>query len=147
VEWVVADPTDGNGNDPTGTYAYDFGDVPDANSFVAVDVGDAHILPYDNFPFIQEPNWWWSGGAAYNSYTAVTSLQPNGVFAITNFSAGLLQFSLSDPPTEGSVIIEASTNLTAWSPVATNSATGVPISFSLPVTNGNQGFFRSIVVP
>jgi hypothetical protein len=75
-DWLVADPTDGNANDPTGTYAYDFGDVPNADSFVAVDVGDAHVRPYNTFQFIQVPNWWWSGGATFNSRTVTSYLQP-----------------------------------------------------------------------
>ena len=44
-EWLLADPTFGNGYDPTGTYAYYFGYDPDANSFLAVDVGELHVLP------------------------------------------------------------------------------------------------------
>ena len=43
VEWVLADPTEGNAADPTGPYAYYFGDVPDANLCLAVDVGDAPL--------------------------------------------------------------------------------------------------------
>lgn len=36
VGWLVADPTSGNANDPSGTYAYDFAFVPDANQYFAV---------------------------------------------------------------------------------------------------------------
>jgi transglutaminase-like putative cysteine protease len=147
VEWLVADPTDGNGNDTTGTYAYDFGDVPNADSFFAVDVGDAHIRPYFNFPFIQVPNWWWNGGATYNSYTANTYLQPNGVLSMTNSSKESIQFLLSDVPTAGSVVIQSSTNLSAWSPVVTNSASGNVLNYSFPTTDGVRRFYRANVIP
>ena len=69
TEWLVADPTDSNTNDPTGTYAYNFGVASDSSRYVAVDYGDAHVLPYHTFEFIQIPNLWWSGGATLNSYT------------------------------------------------------------------------------
>ncbi|HTS18276.1 MAG TPA: transglutaminase domain-containing protein [Verrucomicrobiae bacterium] len=63
VEWLVADPTDGFDFDPTGTYAYDFGIVPDSAQYVAVDYGDAHVLPYNTFELIQVPNTWLIGSA------------------------------------------------------------------------------------
>jgi transglutaminase-like putative cysteine protease len=75
VEWVMADPTVGNTSDPTGTYAYEFGDVPDANEFVTTDVGDQHLILNNDFGGISGPNWWWNGGAVFNSYTAQSSLQ------------------------------------------------------------------------
>ena len=150
VEWLVADACDGNGNDPTGTYAFDFGDVPNANSYLAVDVGDAHVLPalpLVTFQSIQVPNWWWNGGATFNSYTAVSYLQPNGVLTTTNSSNGSFQCFLNDTPTEGSVVLQTSTNLTTWSPVATNSANGSVINYSFPNTNGLQRFYRANVIP
>lgn len=146
VEWLVADPTLGQGSDPTGTYAYHFGYVPNSDSYVAVDVGDAHVMPYHNFQFIQVPNWWWYGGATYLSYSAGAYLQPNGVLSLTNAPQGTLRFSLNDTPTEGSVVLQASTNLTEWSPVATNPATGNAISYSFS-TVGPRRFFRANPVP
>ena len=147
VEWLMADPDAGNGDDPTGTYAYEFGYVPNANNFLAVDVGDAHILPYNNFPFLQVPNWWWTGGATYNSATSTSYLQPNGVLSMTNSANGSFQFNLTDAPTEGSLVLQTSTNLTAWSPVVTNSANGSVINYSFPTTNGVRRFYRANVVP
>ena len=147
VGWLLADPTAGNGADPTGTYAYYFGYVPDANRYLAVDVGDAHILPYNNFTFLQVPNWWWSEGGTYNSYSASSYLQPNGVLCMTNSGRGSLQFYVSDPPTAGSVVLQTSTNLTAWLPMATNTANRSVINYSFPTTNGLRRFYRAAVCP
>jgi len=147
VQWLLADPTDGQGADPTGTYAYYFGYVPNANEYLAVDTGDAHILPYNNFTFLQVPNWWWSGGGTYNSYLATTYLQPNGVLNMTNSAKGTLKFNLTDVPNEGSVVIQTSTNLITWSPVLTNLANGNSTNFSFPNTNGIRRFYRANVVP
>jgi transglutaminase-like putative cysteine protease len=155
--WLLADPTEGQANDPTGTYAYYFGYVPDANTFLATDVGDNHVMPanyqtpFNNFyfPFIGTgPNWWWdSGGAAYTSYNGYNLLQPNGVLSPTNSPVGSIQFYLSDVPSEGTVVVQTSTNLRNWSPVVTNSATGSVINYSFPVTNGASIFYRANVIP
>jgi hypothetical protein len=147
VEWLLADPTEGNGADPTGTYAWYFGYVPDANQYLAVDVGDAHILPYNNFPFLQVPNWWWSGGGTFNSSSAVSYLQPNGVLQLSNSTQNAIQLLLSDTPTAGSVVLQTSTNLITWTPVATNSAGGANINYSFATTNSAPTFYRASVVP
>jgi hypothetical protein len=147
VEWLVADPTFGNGSDPTGTYAYEFGYVPDANEYLAMDVGEQHLLLNNDFGGIQVPNWWWTGGATFNSYTAISYLQPNGVLCCTNSAKGSIQFYLSDAPTEGSVVVQTSTNLAVWSPVATNAANGSVINYSFPTTNGVHSFYRAKVIP
>jgi hypothetical protein len=147
VEWLVADPTAGNANDPTGTYAYEFGYVPDANCYLAMDVGDSHLLLNNDFGGIQVPNWWWTGGATYNSYTAVSYLQPNGVLCTTNFANGSFQFDLNDAPTAGSVVLQTSTNLITWASIATNSANGSVIHYSFPGTNGLHAFYRASVNP
>ena len=144
---MLADPTEGNAADPTGTYAYYFGYVPDANNYLAVDVGDAHILPYNNFTFLQVPNWWWTGGGTFNSYSASTYFQPDGVLNSTNEAVGSTSFYLSDVPTEGSVVIQTSTNLITWSPVVTNSANGSVINYLFPNTNGLSRFYRAYVIP
>jgi transglutaminase-like putative cysteine protease len=59
--WLVADPTLGNGADPTGTYAYYFGSVNDGNQFVAVDVGDSHEMSFNSIDAqdLQTPNFWY----------------------------------------------------------------------------------------
>jgi transglutaminase-like putative cysteine protease len=147
VEWIDADPTDGNSVDPTGSYAYYFGYVPNADSFLAVDFGEEHVLPYGEFDFVQPANWWWNGGAAYQSYDSQATLQPNGVLALTNSPPGAIQFYLNDPPSEGTVVIETSTDLQAWRPIATNAATGNPLAYSFPSTNRPAGLFRAKVVP
>jgi transglutaminase-like putative cysteine protease len=64
--WLDADPTLGNGADPTGTYAYFFGSVSNADEFVAVDVGDLHEMSdfSINAGDLQIPNiWYWSNSA------------------------------------------------------------------------------------
>ena len=111
VEWLMADATASNANDPTGTYAYDFGYVPDADSYVAMDVSDSHLLLNNDFWGIQVPNWWWTGGATYTSGSSQGILEPlpfivskgmaysqtsqNGVpsFSGYRFNAGLLTSS------------------------------------------------------
>jgi Transglutaminase-like superfamily len=147
VEWLVADPTNGNGEDPTGTYAFEFGYVWNSDQFLAVDVGDAHVMPYYNFPMIQTPNWWWSGGGIFNSFTAASYLQ--GVCALwpSNVTAGSFRFFISDVPNTGSVVIENSTNLFTWSPVATNPAAGNPLSYSFSATNKPHSFYRAKLTP
>lgn len=146
TEWVMADPTSCNSADPTGTYAYEFGYVPDANSFLAVDVGDSHFLLNGDWGGIQVPNWWWNGGATFNSYNAVSYLQPNGILLPANSSNGSFQFVLSDAPTAGSVVLQTSTDLTAWSPVATNVANGSAINYSFPRTNSPEQFYRAEIL-
>jgi transglutaminase-like putative cysteine protease len=145
-EWLLADPTFGNGNDPTGTFAYYFGYVPDANNFLSVDVGELHVLPYWTCGAVQQSDIWWNGGT-YNSSSTTSYLQPNGVLCMTNSAKGSFQFWLSDAPTEGSVVILTSTNLTAWAPVVTNSASGSAINYSFPNTNGLHRFYRVNVIP
>jgi transglutaminase-like putative cysteine protease len=66
--WLVADPTLGNGADPTGTYAYYFGSASDSNEFVAVDDCDSHEMSFENVNSqvvdigaqdLQVPNFWY----------------------------------------------------------------------------------------
>ena len=147
VEWLLTDPTEGNAADPTGTYAYYFGYVPDANQYLAVDTGDAHILPYNNFAFLQEPNWWWTGGGTYNSYSASAYLQPNGVLNLCITNQNVLKMCLSDTPTAGSIVLQTSTNLGAWTSIATNAAGGTNINYSFTKPNEVRRFYRTQVSP
>jgi transglutaminase-like putative cysteine protease len=77
--WLVADPTLGNGQDPTGTYAYYFGSVSDGDKFVAVDVADDHELtdPTLSSQDLQTPNFWYttSSSATIASDTFFSYLQ------------------------------------------------------------------------
>ena len=145
-EWLLADPTFGNGGDPTGTYAYDFGYLPDADNYLAVDVGELHVLPYWTCGAVQQSDIWWNGGT-YNSSSTTSYLQPNGVLCFTNAAKGSTSFYLNDAPTEGAVIIQTSTNLITWLPVVTNSANGSVLNFSFPNTNGLHRFYRANVIP
>jgi hypothetical protein len=147
TEWLVADPTYGNGADSTGTYAYYFGYVPNANSFLAVDVGDIHVLSYHTFAFIQVPNWWWSGGATLNSNGSTSYFQPDGILRMTNSPKGYISFYLTDVPSQGAVVVQTSTNMMDWSAVVTNSASGTNINYSFPATNAVRGFYRANVIP
>ncbi len=145
-EWLVADPTFGNDYDSTGAYAYYFGYDPGANGFLAVDVGELHVLPYWTCGSIQQAEIWWNGGTL-NSGSTTSYLQPNGVLCLTNAARGFTSFCLNDAPTEGSVVIQTSTNLITWSPVVTNSASGSVINYSFPNTNGMRRFYRANIVP
>ena len=150
VDWLVADATVGNGLDPTGTYAYDFGYVPDANDYFAVDVGDAHELPYYNFPMLQVPNlWFYSEGIFYFNYACQYYLQPLGQLSVSNFAAGSFRFNLTNAPGDGSIIIETSTNLVSWSPGVTNAASANTNSFSytFPAVITGRQFFRANQIP
>jgi transglutaminase-like putative cysteine protease len=84
ADWLVADPTDGHFADPTGTYAYSFGNCTNAEGYVAVDVGDSHLMPYADFPFIQMPNCWWNGGAAGFHEGTQLFLRPGGTLAVSS---------------------------------------------------------------
>jgi transglutaminase-like putative cysteine protease len=145
--WLVADPTAGNSDDPTGTYPYDFCCVPDANSFFAMDVGDSHILPYCTFAELQVPNFLWFGGATFSTNLAVSYLQPFNQTSISPVQNGYVTLSLTNVPTEGSVIVESSTNLLNWSPIATNSASGSPLTYHFPLTNHDRCFYWPVQIP
>lgn len=144
--WMVADPTASHTFDPTGTYAYDFGFVPDANGFFAMDVGGAHILPYWNFGELQVPNFLWFGGAVFNTNYDLSYCQPIPTACISN-NLGGFNLSLTNCPYEGSVIIQTSTNLINWSPVITNSTGSNAISYLFPSTNELRRFYRANIIP
>jgi hypothetical protein len=144
--WMVADPTASQSFDPTGTYAYDFGFVPDANEFFAMDVGGAHILPYLNFGELQVPNFYWNGGATLNTNIISSYCQPVPTAGISN-SVGGFNLSFTNCPYEGSVVIQTSTNLISWFPVVTNSTGSNMISYLFPNTNGLRRFYRANIVP
>jgi transglutaminase-like putative cysteine protease len=119
TEWIIADPTDGNTNDPTGTYAYDFGVTSDANRYVAVDAGDAHILPYFTYEFIQVPNYYTFGGTG-NSYTPFYALASTPSVAVEASPSDAATVTGEGAYTAGtSVQIDATANpgwtFTAWS--------------------------------
>lgn len=156
TEWLVADPTEGNTLDPTGTYAYYFGYVLDADTFLATDVGDNHVTPsnyfspFNNFYFHfigTGPNWWWTGGATFNSDVSTSYLEPISTLCSLSCTGGLYELCLTNVPSTGTVVIESSTNLVNWSPVVTNSASGNPIYYSLPVTGQSRKFFRANLTP
>jgi hypothetical protein len=145
--WLVADPTASHSFDPSGTFAYDFGFVPDANAFFAMDVGGAHILPYCNFGELQVPNFLWYGGATFNTNYALSFCQPLPTACISNSVGGFINLSLTNCPYEGSVVIQTSTNLMTWSAVVTNSTGSNVISYSYPNTNGPRRFYRANIIP
>ncbi len=149
VEWLVADPCDGNAFDASGTYAYYFGYIPNADTFLAVDTGTVHVTktPLGTIGAFQEPAWFWLGGNASWHQNYASYLQPNGVLCVTNSPTGLFQFYLNDPPNEGSVVLQTSTNLNDWSPIATNSVNGNAINYSFPATDGVRRYYRENVIP
>ena len=141
--------TIGDDYDPTGTYAYEFGYVPDADSFFAVDVGDDHQLPYYDFPTLQVPNFTWYGDATLNSAAQQFYLQPVSALSVSNIAGSTFQLTLTNAPADGSIVIESSTNLLTWSPVVSNAASADTnsFSFSFPMTSGVRQFFRANQVP
>jgi hypothetical protein len=85
-------------------------------------------------------------GEAGASANVETSTSSAGVFSIAKSAKGTFQFSLMDPPATGSIVLETSTNLTIWLPVATNSVTG-SLDFDFGATNRPARFFRAKVGP
>jgi hypothetical protein len=138
TEWIIADATDGNTNDPTGTFAYDFGITSDGNEYVAADAGDSHILPYYDFEFIQIPNDYGSWSATYESYTPT--------YALTSVPGVAVLASPSDAGTctgagaytaNASVQIQASAN-PGWAFVAwKDGSTLNPRTVSVPAAGTN----------
>lgn len=145
--WLVADACEGNLSEPIGVYSWDFCFAPDANDFVAMDVGDAHDLPYWNFNNLQVPNFIWYGNATYDSYNSLGYLQPLGSLALPDIADGALNLSITNTPDEGTVILQSSMNLLSWLPVATNAASGDALSYSFPATNRPGDFFRVVQDP
>jgi len=150
TEWLVADPTIADEYyDSTGAYAYEFGYVPDADSFFAVDVGDAHEMPFYNFATLQVPNFWWYGSAALTNWAQQCYLQPMCSLSVSNLAGGSFRFSVTNAPFDGSIVIEASTNLVNWSPILTNTSSADANYFSctVPVAGRTRQFFRVNPVP
>jgi hypothetical protein len=153
VEWLLADPTDGNAEDSTGSFAYYFGYLPNADSFVATDVGDKHFTPPDffppfnnfYFPFIGTgPNWWWNGGATFISYTDDNALIPKAALW-TSYTGSKINIRMSDHPSSGDAVVEMSSDLISWNAIATNnlSTDQLNVSFS---TGNKASFFRSRLI-
>jgi hypothetical protein len=145
--WLIADACMGNENDPTGTFSWDFGFVPDANDFFAMDVGDSHVLPFYNFSALQDPEFIWYGDAAYNYFDYFGYLQPLGTLSGPTVAGGSWNLSCTNAPFEGTIILQSSTNLVSWTPVATNSASSSPVSYTFPTTKKPRGFWRSVQIP
>ena len=145
--WLIADACEGNLNDPTGTFSWDFGFAPDADDFLAMDVGDAHILPYWNFSALQDPEFVWYGNATYTYFDYFGYLQPLGDLSAPQVAGGSVSLMLTNVPYEGSVVLQSSTNLITWAQVASNSVSGNPLSYSFPATNRPGNFFRAVQIP
>jgi hypothetical protein len=147
--WLITDACVGNEDDPTGTFSWDFSFVPDANEYFAMDVGDSHILPYNDFAELQIPNLWYYGTAGLESYDELAYLQPLSAPTVSKPSGGTLNVTLTNVPSEGTVYLLASTNvLSAWTTVATDAnPTGTNLVYTFPSTNRPGRFFRSSQVP
>jgi len=51
-------------------------------------------------------------------------------------------------PSEGTVFLQSSSNLTSWSTVATNAdPAGNPFAYAFPMTNKPGGYYRATQVP
>jgi hypothetical protein len=148
--WVITDACEGNAADPTGTYSWDFCFAPDANFFCAMDVGDQHLLPYYNFQDLQVTGWWWGGGAEFLESYDDAYLQPLCALSSPSAVNGSFDFSISNLPTDGTISLQASTNLLYWTTVATTNAasvTGNSLEYSFPPTGSPRDFFRVAQTP
>ena len=147
VNWIVDDATDGNAADPTGTYAFYFGNLDNSDGFFAMDTGDSHEMSFADLEFLQVPNYLWYGTGFNTYFTYDGYLGPNGVLALTNGTPGNLNFSLRDVPGEGTVVLQNSTNLVNWLPIATNTAAGQTLNYSYPRAGKAPQFYRTLVSP
>jgi Transglutaminase-like superfamily len=151
TEWLVADPCIGSTDfDTTGTYAYEFGFLPDADEFFAMDVGDAHELPYGSYTGLQLPEVGWLQFSGYLNYLDTESyLQPVNTLTVSNIASGQFRFTLTNAPFDGSIVVESSTDLLNWSPAATNAASADTnsFSFSMPMAGTGHQFFRANQIP
>jgi len=86
-------------------------------------------------------------GATWATALIQTSASGGEWLSITNSASGFFRFHLGTVPTSGSVVLETSTNLTVWSPIATNAATGTALDYTLPATNRPGRFFRAKFLP
>ena len=146
--WLITDACVGNEYDPTGNFSWDFSFVPDANGYFAMDVGDAHILPYNNFASLQVPNFWWYCCATYNSYNSLAYLQPLSAVCVSNIAGGNLNLTLTNVPGTGTVFLQTSTNLITWTALVTNTnPAGNSLEYSCPATNRPGKFFRALQIP
>ncbi len=75
ADWMHADPTASRAADPTGTYPYYFGYMPDADRFLAMDACDLHHRDYAGFALLQQAAWWCSGGATFDTATFTAHLE------------------------------------------------------------------------
>lgn len=145
--WLITDSCEANQADPSGMYSWDFSFAPDANDYFAIDVGDQHILPYGNFTDLQVANWLWYGDATYNSGATLSYLQPLGSVCVSNIVGGSMNLSVTNAPSLGTVFLQSSTNLTDWKTIATNTATGDPLTYSYPMAGTPRKFFRELQIP
>lgn len=146
--WLITDSCEGNQSDPTGSFSWDFSFAPDANEFFAIDVGDQHILSFNNFNALQVPNLWWHGSGTLNFYDSLSYLQPLATLSASESAGAMLDVTLTNVPNEGTVFIEASSNLTAWLAIATNlNPSESLLDYSFPETNRPGMFFRARQIP
>ena len=147
VGWVPADATDSNGIDPTGTYLYHFGSVPDLNTRFCVSKGGNCTWPDTglNIPNMQVPSWWyWSNTASNTSSDCTTSLlTPTDlslVPATASIGAGGRMFAhveLQTPaPTTGTTVYLTSNSFAAQVPAYVAVSGGSTIT-TFPITIGS----------
>jgi transglutaminase-like putative cysteine protease len=146
TEWIIADPTDGNTNDPTGTYAFDFGITSDSDRYVAVDAGDAHVLPYYTFEFIQIPNYYYTGGYTVGSYTSLYALASTPSVAVEASPSDAATVTGEGAYTAGSSVQIGATANTGWTFTAwSDGNTQNPRTVSVPA--GGTNYIANFVEP
>jgi len=87
--WIIADACDCNSVDPTGSYAYYFGNVDNANQFFAIDSGDSKFVNWGNTSidcqFLQIGTFLWSGGANFINNSSYPSLKIYSFQTLSSF--------------------------------------------------------------
>lgn len=145
VGWVPADATDSNGIDPTGTYLYHFGTVPDLNTRTSVSLGGNSTWPGLgwNIAVLQVPAWYWSGGATYLSGETTSLLQtPTALSLLPSTShapSGGRMFAhveLQNPAGPNGVTVTLSSNSSAAQVPSTISIGAGGSSAVFPITVG-----------
>jgi hypothetical protein len=58
-----------------------------------------------------------------------------------------MNLSVTNAPGFGTVFLQSSTNLVDWKTIATNAATGNPLTYSFPMASKPGKFFREVQIP
>jgi hypothetical protein len=86
-----------------------------------------------------------SSGTVMSSNAVLTVVVPAATCVLPQMTTNGFSFQLLGPP-DASYIVEASSNLTDWTPISTNAAPTGSVSFTDPTaTNNSSRFYRATV--